>query len=45
LTATQATTAKAGLTARVTAMVESVPGSKMGGEGKGGMHKGKKSIA
>ena len=48
LTAAQATTAKAGLTARVTSMVEAVPGPKMGREGKegkGGMHKGKKSIA
>jgi len=45
LTVAQATTAKASLTAHVTDMVEFVPGSKMGGEGKGGMHKGKKSIA
>ena len=48
LTAAQATTAKAGLATRVTAMVEAVPGSKMGKmgkEGKGGMHKGNKSIA
>ena len=42
LTAAQATTAKAGLTTRVTAMVESVPGSKMGKMGKEGMGKGKK---
>jgi len=39
LTAAQATTAKAGLTTRVTAMVESVPGSKMGKIGKDGMGK------
>jgi len=42
LTAAQATTAKAGLTTRVTAMVESVPGSKMGKLGKEGMGKGKR---
>jgi hypothetical protein len=42
LTAAQATTAKADLTARVTAMVESVPGSKMGKMGKEGMGKGKR---
>lgn len=35
LTAAQATTAKAGLTARVTANVEAVPGSKIGGISKG----------
>jgi hypothetical protein len=35
LTATQATTAKAGLTARITKQVEAVPGSKIGGMGKG----------
>ena len=35
LTAAQATTAKTGLTARVTAMVESVPGPRHGGMGKG----------
>jgi hypothetical protein len=40
LTATQATTAKAGLTARVTAMVESVPAPKIKGMDK--MGKGKK---
>ena len=34
MTATQATTAKAGLTARVTAKVESVPAPKMGKMGK-----------
>ena len=42
LTATQATTAKAGLTTRVTAKVESVPGSKMGKMDKDRMGKGKK---
>jgi len=42
LTAAQATTAKAGLTARVTAKVESVPAPKMDRIGKGGMGKGKK---
>jgi len=42
LTAAQATTAKAGLTTRVTAMVESVPGSKMGKMGKEGMGKEKR---
>lgn len=42
LTAAQATTMKAGLSARVTAMVESVPGPKIGGMGKEGMGKGKK---
>jgi hypothetical protein len=35
LTAAQATTAKAGLTARVTSQVEAVPGPKIGGMGKG----------
>ncbi|CAB4712842.1 unannotated protein [freshwater metagenome] len=35
LTAAQATTAKAGLTARVTKQVEAVPGPKIGGMGKG----------
>jgi hypothetical protein len=43
LTAAQATTAKADLTTRVTAMVESVPGSKMGKMGKDGMGKGKRT--
>ena len=45
LTAAQATTMKAGLTARVTAMVESVPApkmGKMGKQGKEGMGKGKR---
>lgn len=42
LTSTQATTMKSGLNARVTAMVESVPGSKHGGIGKDRMGKGKK---
>jgi hypothetical protein len=45
LTAAQATTMKAGLTARVTAKVEAVPGPKidgMGKMGKEGMGKGKK---
>ena len=42
LTTAQATTMKSGLTARVTAKVESVPAPKMGGMGKGGMGKGKK---
>ena len=42
LTAAQATTMKAGLTARVTAMVESVPAPKMGKMGKEGMGKGKR---
>jgi hypothetical protein len=42
LTAAQATAMKSGLTARVTAMVESVPGSKHGGMGKDRMGKGKK---
>ena len=42
LTAAQATTMKSGLNARVTAMVESVPGSKHGGMGKDRMGKGKK---
>lgn len=42
LTAAQATTAKAGLNTRVTAMVESVPGSKMGKMGKEGMGKEKR---
>lgn len=43
LTAAQATTMKSGLTARVTAMVETVPGSKHGGMGKDRMGKGKKA--
>jgi polyhydroxyalkanoate synthesis regulator phasin len=42
LTAEQATKMKSGLTARVTAMVESVPGPKMGKMGKEGMGKGKR---
>ena len=42
LTAAQAPAMKSGLTARVTAMVESVPGSKHGGMGKDRMGKGKK---
>ncbi len=42
LTAAQATTAKAGLTTRVTAKVESVPGSKMDKMDKDRMGKGKK---
>jgi len=42
LTAAQATAMKSGLTARVTAMVEFVPGSKHGGMGKDRMGKGKK---
>ena len=43
LTAAQATTAKADLATRVTAKVESVPGSKMGKMGKGGMGKGNRT--
>lgn len=42
LTAAQASSMKSGLNARVTAMVESVPGSKHGGMGKDRMGKGKK---
>ena len=42
LTAAQATAAKAGLTARVTAKVESVPGPKLGGKGKDRMGEGKR---
>ena len=42
LTAEQATKMKSDLTARVTAMVESVPGPKHGGMGKDKMGKGKK---
>ena len=42
LAAAQATKMKTGLTARVTAMVESVPGPKLGGMGKDRMGKGKK---
>jgi len=42
LTAAQATKVKADLTARVTAKVESVPGPKIDGMGKGGFGKGKK---
>jgi polyhydroxyalkanoate synthesis regulator phasin len=42
LTAAQATTMKTGLTTRVTAMVESVPGPKQGEMGKDRMGKGKK---